>query len=123
MRPYTSGGWRWEMSRNDHYVSISEALEEPPPGRSSHFRVDAKAAVELRLGTLQSGMHDVATQDHGCSLRTHQDADVTGCVPRPRLDPYTVVKGKVGGNQLSLATLHDRQQAVFKIGVGGISGS
>jgi hypothetical protein len=29
-------------------------------------------------------------------------------MPRPRLDPYTVVEGVVRGDELGLATVHDR---------------
>src|SRR6266478_1773139 len=83
------------MSGNDHDRAIGEGLEEAPPCRSRRFRVDAEAAVELRLGALQRRVHDIATQDRGCSLRAHHDADVAGCMPRPRLDPYTVVEGVV----------------------------
>ena len=81
MRPYPTGSWGREMSGNDHDRAIGEGLEEAPPCRSRRFRVDAEAAVELRLGALQRRVHDIATQDHGCSLRAHHDADVAGCMP------------------------------------------
>ena len=108
MRSYPTGSRGREMSGNDHDRAIGEGLEEAPPCRSRRFRVDAEAAVELRLGALQRRVHDIATQDHGCSLRAHHDADVAGCMPRPRLDPYTVVEGVVRGDELGLATVHDR---------------
>ena len=98
MRPYPTGSRGREMSGHDHDWAIGEGLEEAPPCRSRRLRVDAEAAVELRLGALQRRVHDVATQDHGCSLRAHHDADVAGCMPRPRLDPYTVVEGVVRGD-------------------------
>ena len=69
------------MSGNDHDRAIDEGLEEAPPCRSRRLGVDAEAAVELRLGALQRRVHDIATQDRGCSLSAHHDADVTGCMP------------------------------------------
>src|SRR5437870_2482856 len=77
VRPDPTGGRGGEMSGNDHGRAIGEGFEEAPPCRSRHFRVDAKAAVELRLGALQRGMHDVAAQDHGCLPRANDDADMT----------------------------------------------
>jgi hypothetical protein len=59
------------------------------------FRVDAETAVELGFGALQRRMHDIAAKDDGCLRRPHHDADMAGCVPRPRLDPYVVVEGVV----------------------------
>ena len=68
MRSYPTGSWRREMSGNDHDRAIGEDLEEAPSCRSRRLGLDAGAAVELRLGALQRRMHDIATQDHGCSL-------------------------------------------------------
>ena len=108
MRPYPTSSRGREMSGHDHDRAIGEGLDEAPPCRSRRFRVNAEAAVELRLGALQRRVHEIATQDHGCSLRAHHDADVAGCMPRPRLDPYTVVEGVIRGDELGLATVHDR---------------
>src|SRR5712671_2596961 len=108
MRPYPSGSWGGEMSGDDHDWAIDEGLKEAPPCRSRRLCADAETAVELRLGALQRRMHDIATQDHACSLRAHHDTDVTGCMPRPRLDPYAVVEGVGRSDQLGLATVHDR---------------
>ena len=52
MRPYPTGAWGREMSRDDHHRAIGESLEEAPPCRARGFRVDAEAAVELRFGAL-----------------------------------------------------------------------
>jgi hypothetical protein len=90
VRSYPTGSWAREMSKNDHDRAIGEGLEEASPCRSRRFLVDAEAAVEPRLGALQRRVHDVATQDYGCSLRPHDDTNVTGCVPRPQLDPHTL---------------------------------
>jgi hypothetical protein len=103
MRSYPTGSCNREMSGNDHGRAIGEGLKEAPPCRSRHFRVNAEAAVELRLGALQRSVHNMATQDHGCSLRAHHDADAAGCMPRPRLDPYTVVEGVVRGSAWPLS--------------------
>src|ERR1700746_485157 len=91
MRPYPAGARGREMSGNKHCGAIGEGLKETPPCRARHFRIDTKAAVELRFGALQRRMHDIAAQDHGCLRRPHHDAYMTGRVPRPRLDPYVVV--------------------------------
>ena len=123
MRSYPARGWGWEVTGDNHDWAIGEGLEEPPAGRSRRVRVNAKAAVELWRGALQRGMHDIATQDHGCSLRLHNDTDVAGGVPWPRLDPYVVIEGIVRGDQLGLATVHDREQTVFVIRIGGVRGS
>ena len=48
---------------------------------------------------------------------------MAGCVARPWLDPYSVVEGVVSGNQLGLATVYDRQQAVLIIRIGGVCSS
>ena len=103
------------MSGNDHGRAIGERFEEAPPCRSRRFWVDAKAAVELRLGALQRCVHDVAVQDHGCLPRANDNTDMTGGVPRPRVDAHVVVKGVVGVDQFRLATLHHWQQAVLII--------
>ena len=66
MRPYPTSSRGREMSGHDHDRAIGEGLEEAPPCRSRRFRVNAEAAVELRLGALQRRVHDIATQDHGC---------------------------------------------------------
>src|SRR5881392_3228099 len=50
MRSYPTGSRGREMSGNDHDRAIGEGLEEAPPCRSRRLRVDAEAAVELRLG-------------------------------------------------------------------------
>ena len=52
MRPYPAGGGGREMRGDHHDGAIRERLEEAPPSSPRHLRVDAKAAVELRLGTL-----------------------------------------------------------------------
>src|SRR5215470_12428808 len=111
------------MCGNNYDRGISEGPEKTPPRRLRRFRVHTEAAVELRLGALQRGMHDVATDDHRSASRLNHDTDVTRGVPRPRLDPYAVIKGIVHGDELGLATVHDRQQAVFIIRVGSVTGS
>ncbi len=123
MRPDPTSGRGGEMRRNDHGRAIGEGFEKAPPCRSRDFRVDAKAAIELRLGALQRRMHDVAAQDHRCLPRPDDDTDMTGGVPRPRVYMHVVVKGVVGGDQFRLATLHDRQQAVLVIRIGRVSTS
>jgi hypothetical protein len=65
-------------------------------------------------------MHDVAHSGSRMVLETARQADVTGCVARPRFDPHAVVEGKVRCDQLCLATLQHRQQAVLIIRIGGI---
>src|SRR5262245_51786014 len=108
MSSYPTGGRRREVSGNNHDRGVGEGLEETAPSSSCCLHIDAEAAVELRLGALQRRMHDIATQDHGCSLRAHHDADVAGCVPRPGLDPYAVVECVVRRDELGLATVPDR---------------
>ena len=108
MRPYPTGARGREMSGDDLHRAIGESLEEAPPCRTRGFRVDAEAAVELRFGALQRRMHDIAAKDDGCLRRPHHNADMAGCVPRPRLDPYAVVEGVVRGDEVGLATVHDR---------------
>src|SRR6516162_523631 len=122
LRPYPTGGRRREVGGDDHDRSIGKGLDKPQPCRACHFCVDAKAAVELGFGALQRRVHDIAAQDHGWLRRPHRDANMAGCVARPWLDPHVVVEDVVGGDQLGLATLHDRQKAVFIIGVGGVGG-
>ena len=68
------------------------------PRRPRHFRVDAEATIELRLGALQRGMHNVAAQDYRCAFRPHHDTNITRGVPRPRLVNETVAAGVVGGS-------------------------
>src|ERR1700757_4396156 len=97
MRSYPTGCWGREVRGNYHHWAIGKRLQEPSTCDSRHFRVYAEAAVELRLGALQGGMHDIAAQDQRGVLRPHQEADVTGCVPRPGLNSYAIVKGIVGG--------------------------
>ena len=109
MRPYPTGAWGREMSGDDHHWAIGEVLEQSPACRARHFRIYAKTAVELGFGALQRRMHDITAQDHGCLRGPRHDADMSGCVPRPGLDPYVVVKRIIRGNDLGLATLHDRQ--------------
>jgi hypothetical protein len=108
MRSYPAGSCNREMSGNDHDRAIGEGVEEAPSCRSRHFRVNAEAAIELRLGALQRSVHNMATQDRGCSPRAHHNTDVAGAMPRSRLDPYAVVEGEVGGDELDLAAVHDR---------------
>jgi hypothetical protein len=55
--------------------------------------------------------------------RSHFDAYMAGRVSRPWLYPYAVVEGIVSGDQLGLATLHDRQQAVLIIRIGSVCSS
>jgi hypothetical protein len=69
MRPYPIGSRGREMSGDHHDGAIGEGLEEAPPCRSRRVRVDAEAAIELRLGALQRRMHDITAQDHGCMRR------------------------------------------------------
>ena len=64
LRPYPTGGRGRKVGGDDHDRSIGKGLDEPPPCRARHFRVDAKAAVELGFGALQRRMHDIAAQDH-----------------------------------------------------------
>src|SRR5712692_6357303 len=64
MRPYPTGARGREMSGDHHDRAIGEGLEKAPSCRSRRLRVDAEAAVELRLGALKSRMHDIAAQDH-----------------------------------------------------------
>jgi|SRR6516162_75802 len=59
----------------------------------------------------------------GVALRPDDDTDVSRGVPWPRLDPYAVIEGKIHGDQLGLATVHDRQQAIFVVRVGRVFGS
>jgi hypothetical protein len=55
-------------------------------------------------------------------LRITDARGVAGCVSRPRLNPCAVVEGIVTGYQLRLTTLHDRQQAVLIVRIGGLFG-
>jgi hypothetical protein len=111
------------MCGNNHDRGIGEGLEETASGRSRGFRVDTEAAIELRLGTLQSCMHNVATHDHRGTLRPNHDTDMTRCVPRPRLNPDAIMEGIVHSDQLGLPSVHDRQQTVFIVRVGRITAS
>src|SRR5215831_291962 len=122
-RSYPTGARGREMSGDDHRRAIGESLEEPPACRARHFGIYAEAAVELGFGALQRGMHDIAAQDDGCVRGPRHDADMAGCVPRPGLDPYVVVKRIIHGNQLGLATVHDGQQAVLVVRIGRVCGS
>src|SRR5215472_12044164 len=122
-RSYPTGARGREMSRDDHRRAIGEGLEEAPACRARRFGIYAEAAVELGFGALQRGVHDIAAQDHGCLRGPRHDADMAGCVPRPRLDPYTVVERIIHGNQLGLATVHDGQQAVLVVRIGRVCGS
>jgi hypothetical protein len=56
------------MSGDDHDRTIREGLQKALACCPRSLRIDAKAAVELRLGALKSRMHDIAAQDDG-SLR------------------------------------------------------
>ena len=123
MRSHPAGGRRREVSRNEHDRGIGEGLEETATGRSRRLHVDTKAAVELWLRALQRRMHDVATQDHGGALASNHNTHVTGRVSWPRLNPYVVVEGIVRSDQFGLTTFHDRQQAIFIVGIGGVFGS
>src|SRR5215471_10025309 len=123
VRSYPPGARGREMSGDDHRRAIGESLEEPPACRARHFGIYAEAAVELGFGALQRGMHDIAAQDDGCVRGPRHDADMAGCVPRPGLDPYVVVKRIIRGDELGLATLHDRQQAILIIWIRGVRGS
>src|SRR5215472_16208101 len=58
-----------------------------------------------------------------CLRGPRHDADMSGCVPRPGLDPYVVVKRIIRGDEVGLATLHDRQQAVLVVRIGRVFGS
>src|SRR6516225_6507406 len=122
-RSYPTGRRGREVSRNKHDGGIGEGLEETAPGCSRRLPIDTKTAIELWLRALQSRMHDVATQDHGGALALHHNAHVTGRVSCPRLNPDVVVEGIIRSDQLGLTTFHDRQQAVFIVGIGGIFGS
>src|SRR6516162_10752649 len=104
VRSYPTGARGREMSGDDHHRAIGEGLEESPACRARHFRVDAEAAVELGFGALQRRVHDISAEDDGCLRRPHNDTDMAGCVPRPWLDPYVIVKDVVGRDQLGLAT-------------------
>ena len=53
----------------------------------------------------------------------HHNTHVTGRVSWPRLNPYVVIEGVVRSDQLGSTTFHDRQQAVFIVGIGGVFGS
>ena len=109
MRPYPAGGWGREMGGNDHDGAIRESLKEALPGCSRHLRIDAETAVEPRFGALQRRMHDIAAEDRRSAPRSYDNADMTGCVPRSRLDPDIVINSIVCGDQLGLTTVHDRQ--------------
>src|SRR6516165_12459523 len=123
VRSYPAGARGREMSGDDHRRAIGEGLEEAPACRARQFRVYSEAAIELGLGALQRGVHDIAAQHHGCLRGPRHDADMAGCVPRPRLDPYVVVERIICGDELGLASLHDRQQAVLVVRIGGVCGS
>jgi hypothetical protein len=53
------------MAGDDHDGAIGEGLQKPSACRPGSLRIDAEAAVELRVGALERCMHDVAAQDHG----------------------------------------------------------
>jgi len=69
------------MSGDHRNRAIGEGFEEAPSCRSRRFRVNAEAAIELRLGALQRRVHDIATPDRGCSPRAHHNTDVAGVCP------------------------------------------
>src|SRR6516165_2786343 len=98
VRSYPAGARGREMSGDDHHRAIGEGLEEAPACRARHFGIYAEAAVELGFGALQRGMHDIAAQDHRCLRGPRHDADMAGCVPRPRFDPYVVVERIICGD-------------------------
>src|SRR6516165_1292510 len=123
MRSYPTGRRGREVSRNEHDGGLGEGLEETAPGCSRRLPIDTKAAVDLWLRALQRRMHGVATQDHGGALALHHNTHVTGRVSWPRLNPDVVVEGVIRSDQLGLTTFHDRQQAVFIVGIGGVFGS
>ena len=54
MRPDPAGGRSREMGGDDHDRSIGKGLEKTPPCLARHFRVDAKAAVELGFALLRA---------------------------------------------------------------------
>src|SRR5262249_30589527 len=118
-----TGGRGRKMAGDDHDGAIGEGLQKAPACCARSLRIDAKAAVELRLGALKRRMHDIAAQEHGCPRWSGNDADVGWRVSGPWLDPYAVVEGIVAGHQLRLTTLHDRQQAVLIVWIGSVSGA
>ena|SRR6266567_1336636 len=102
--------------------TISGSTAQPRGKGPLTEKAPYKSDANWSFGEHHWGRTEAATRRAGrrisevATRRSEFAADMAGRVSRPCLYPYAVVEGIVSGDQLGLATLHDRQQTVLIVG-------
>src|SRR5262245_53705293 len=104
-----------EMCRTNHHVALAVPLQKTPPRGSCERGVKIGAHDPSRFQTLHRAVDAISGNDRLSALRSQVNADMPRGMAGSGFQPDFVVKRKVATDELRLARLHDRQDAVQEL--------
>ena len=104
-----------EMCRTNHHVALAIPLQETPSRGSCERGVKIGAHDPSRFQTLHGAVDAISGNDRLSALRSQVNADMPRGMAGSRFQPDFVVERKVAADELRLARLHDRQDAIEEL--------
>src|SRR5262245_20145372 len=89
-----------QMSGKYRRPGLRGVLQQPTPGRASQYRVLTKCAVPIGIDDLQRLLHDVSAKDCPLITALKHNRDVSGRMPRGRLEQQTCPSRAFTADQL-----------------------
>ena len=103
------------MCRVYHYAAVAIPLQETPPRGSCERGVKIGAHDPLRFHTLHGTVDAIARDDRFRALGSKMHAHMPRGMAGSGFQPDFVVERKVAADELRLARLHDRQDAIEEL--------
>src|SRR5262245_18470311 len=103
------------MCRTHHHVAVAIPLQETPPCGSCERGVKIGGHLPSWCQTLHGAVYAIARDDRFRALGSKMDRHMPRGMAGSGFQPDFVVDRKVAADELRMARLHDRQDAVQEL--------